>query len=310
MNIDTLFDRRIDLPDMDVMDRYQRLVGLDETKSRLEKILGILINPSAVAEWQEKFHPSAENLLETILRRPPLIVLAGDVGTGKTELGETVGDAVARKFDIGVRVYPLSLSTRGSGRVGEMTQLISEAFTEVHNAATELKRVGDAAKGGLILLIDEADAIAQSRESSQMHHEDRAGVNALLRGIDRLAENGLPVAVIMCTNRWSALDPAIQRRACEVVKFDRPNAAQRRLAIETTLSGTSLRKQDIDTLVDLTGPEDGQDYGYTYSDITQRLLPSVALAAFPDSPITADLALSIARSITPTPRYGETTNDQ
>ena len=34
-----------------------------------------------------------------------------------------------------------------------------------------------------ILLIDEADALAQSPAQSQMHHEDRAGVNALVRKI-------------------------------------------------------------------------------------------------------------------------------
>ena len=35
-------------------------------------------------------------------------------------------------------------------------------------------------RGAVILLVDEADALAQSREAAQMHHEDRAGVNAFL----------------------------------------------------------------------------------------------------------------------------------
>ena len=63
-----------------------------------------------------------------MLRRPPLVILAGDVGSGKTELAETIGDAVARQEKIDITLFPLSLSTRGQGRVGEMTQLLSAAF--------------------------------------------------------------------------------------------------------------------------------------------------------------------------------------
>lgn len=65
----------------------------------------------------------------------------------------------------------------------------------------------------MILLVDEADALAQSRESDQMCHEDRAGVNAFIRDIDRFANGGLPAVVLMRTNRLNALDPAVRRRA-------------------------------------------------------------------------------------------------
>jgi DNA replication protein DnaC len=126
-----------------------------------------------------------------VLRRPPLIVLAGDVGSGKTELAETIGDAVARKEKIEITLYPLSLSSRGQGRVGEMTQLLSAAFDYTVEAATKLKGSTGRSRGAIILLVDEADALAQSRESAQMHHEDRAGVNAFIRGIDCLANGQL-----------------------------------------------------------------------------------------------------------------------
>jgi len=39
-----------------------------------------------------------------------------------------------------------------------------------------------------------------------MHHEDKAGVNAFIRGVDNLGNGKLPAAVIMCTNRVSTLD--------------------------------------------------------------------------------------------------------
>ncbi len=197
--IDDLFEHRLTYPDVDIRERLARLVGLDDHKTRLTKILSLLINPSGLEVWAKKYHPSAGELVNTFLRRPPLVVLAGDVGSGKTELAETIGDAVAQQEKIDITLFPLSLSTRGQGRVGEMTQLLSAAFDRTISEASKLKGTCGRSCGAVILLVDEADALAQSREAAQMHHEDRAGVNAFIRGIDRLANRSLPVAVIMCT---------------------------------------------------------------------------------------------------------------
>ena len=130
---------RSPIPDLDPRERLSRLVGLDEQKNRLAKILGVLVNPGALQDWARRHQPGAEALLDTVLRRPPLVVLAGDVGSGKTELAETIGDAVARQEKIGITLLPLSLSTRGQGRVGEMTQLLSAAFEYTVDKAAKLK---------------------------------------------------------------------------------------------------------------------------------------------------------------------------
>ena len=87
-------------------------------------------------------------------------------------------------------------------------------------------------KGAIIFLVDEADALAQSREMSQMHHEDRAGVNAFIRGVDQVKNEQIPVAIIMCTNRLNALDPAIKRRSIDILTFHRPNELQRYLILK------------------------------------------------------------------------------
>src|SRR5437588_5739840 len=220
VGIEELFEQRITYPDFAVRDRLAALVGLDEHKLRLTKILALLVNPSGLETWARKHHPKVNGLVKKILRRPPLVVLAGDVGSGKTELAETIGDAVARQEGIDITLFPLSLSTRGQGRVGEMTHLLSAAFDYTIAEATKLKGNSSKARGGVILLVDEADAIAQSRENAQMHHEDRAGVNALIRGVGRMANAALPAAVIMCTNRLGALDPAVKRRAADILLFE------------------------------------------------------------------------------------------
>lgn len=300
--LDELFERRLTYPDFDPQARLARLVGLDDHISRLSKVLGLLINPAGLEKWASRFHAAeARSLLDVVLRRPPLILLAGDVGSGKTELAETIGDAVARQEGIEITLFPLSLAARGQGRVGEMTQLLSAAFEHTVQAASRLKSTGKS-KGGIILLVDEADALAQSREAAQMHHEDRAGVNAFIRGIDRLSNLQLPAAVIMCTNRLNALDPAVRRRAADILAFARPNDAQRQHILSLRLAPLGVSEGDLQALVAATGPANNNP-GFTFSDLTQRLLPSIALDAYPDKPVNGDRAVQIAQSIKATPPF-------
>lgn len=308
-DLDELFERRITYPDIEPQARLGRLVGLDDQKLRLAKILGLLVNPAGLSHWAKKHHPGAEMWLDTVLRRPPLVILAGDVGSGKTELAETIGDAVARQEKIDITLFPLSLSARGQGRVGEMTQLLSAAFDHTVTEATKLKSNSGRSRGGVILLVDEADALAQSRESAQMHHEDRAGVNAFIRGIDRLASGKLPAAVIMCTNRLSALDPAVRRRAADILAFARPDDNQRRYLLTTRLEPLGLKSGQIDALVDATGPMRKDGFGFTFSDLTQRLLPAMVLDAYPSRAVNAEGALAIARAMTPTPPFQDNRHD-
>ncbi|MCH4538505.1 AAA family ATPase [Brucella gallinifaecis] len=300
---ESVFERRISYPDFAARDRLARLVGLDDQISRITKVLGLLVNPTSLETWAKKNHPQMKTLLTSVLRRPPLVVLAGDVGSGKTELAETVGDAVARQEDIEISLLPLSLSARGQGRVGEMTQLVTTAFDYTISEATKLKGANGRARGGVILLVDEADALAQSRENAQMHHEDRAGVNAFIRGIDRIANAALPAAVIMCTNRLSALDPAIKRRAADILSFARPNPEQRQALLSHALSEIGFSASDIGKLVQATGPRKDSPHGFTFSDIMQRLLPTIVLDAYPRHAIAPARAIEIAMHMVETPPF-------
>jgi AAA+ superfamily predicted ATPase len=305
--LDELFEHPLHFPDVSARERFERLVGLDEHKTRLSKILGLLVHPQGLAQWAKEHHAGAEGLLEWVLRRPPLVVLAGDVGAGKTELAETIGDVIARQEKIEITLFPLSLATRGQGRVGEMTRLLSGAFDHVVGEATKLKGTSGKARGAAILLVDEADALAQSRESVQMHHEDRAGVNAFIRGVDRIGNARLPAAVIMCTNRLGALDPAVRRRAADILLFERPGAAQRLAVLNDALSAFGFSPDHVRALVEVTGAGGERSYGFTFSDLTQRLLPALVLDAYPNKPISPARALEVARTMVPTPPFQEST---
>lgn len=301
VTVDELFERRQEYPRSDARRRYASLVGIDDAKVSLVKVLGVCIDRSGVTEWWSKQHGKAGKLLGAVVDRPPLVVLAGDVGTGKTALAESVGDEVARAHNIGITLFPLSLASRGVGRVGEMTRLISAAFDFALEYAEKKTGSNGKPSGGAILLVDEADALAQSRELAQMHHEDRAGVNAFIRGVDRIAQSHAPMAVIMCTNRLSAIDPAIRRRAAEVIEFSRPNTAQRKAAL-SPLEDAGFNDEQIAKIAEVTG-ENGKGYGATYSDIVQRLIPAVVLDAYPDSAVRFERALDIASQMKPTPPF-------
>jgi hypothetical protein len=298
----TLFERRMSYPHPEARERLARLVGLDDHIDRLTKVLGLLVHPGGLKHWGEQHHPGAERLIDSVLTRPPLVILGGDVGSGKTELAETIPDAVARQEQIEIDLLPLSLSARGQGKVGEMTQLISAAFDFTVKEATTIERHREGAEGAVVLLVDEADALAQSRETADMHHEEVSGVNAFIRGIDRLANQRLPAAVIMCTNRYDALDPAVTRRAAEILVFGRPDEDKRRLLLAPKLSGLGFDASEIDAIVAATGARNGLP-GFTYSDLSQRLIPAIVLDAYPERPILPHRALEIAERMTATPPF-------
>ena len=300
-----IFEEVREFPDPAAARRFAALVGLDAMKERLLKEARLLFDPESLAGWSTKYHRQKIQLIDFFRDRPPLFIFAGDVGTGKTALAETFGDAVAREAEIRVALYALSLNARGTGAVGEMTTLLSKAFGEVKQAAKRSSSHSGRHRSGIVLLIDEADALAQSRELTQMHHEDRAGVNALIRGVDDLATGNIPAIVVMCTNRLAALDPAIRRRAAVTFTFSRPNDEQRAAFLEPVLQELGFSPQQIHSVVAATGITNGRHYGYTYSDLAQRLLPGLLFAAYPDQPITFDLAKEVIAKHPPTPPFKE-----
>ena len=300
---DDLFGRRLTYPDSDARRRFDEIIGIDDVKSKALKSISIFLNPEKLLQWGKKFHKGAPKLLDKMLSRPPLMIFAGDVGTGKTHLAESIGDPVARQLNISLTLFPVSLSARGTGRVGEMTKLISSAFEVALKEAEKFKgRGNNSPRAGVILLIDEADALAQSREMAQMHHEDRAGVNAFVRGIDRIADSQVPAVAIMCTNRLSAIDPAVRRRAAEIIEFSRPNKEQAKCVL-SILTEVGLSDSEISKLADAATNSIASGIGFTYSDLTQRLLPAIVLSAYPDKPVKFKNVSQIVESMSATPAF-------
>ncbi len=109
----------------------------------------------------------------------------------------------------------------------------------------------------------------------------------------------------MCTNRLSSIDPAVKRRAAVIFNFTRPDVKQRTFIFERALQDTKISAKQLNDLVNATGPTGNRSYGYTYSDIMQRLLPNIIIRFFPDEKIDFGLVIQSAKDVIPSPPFTE-----
>jgi len=109
------------------------------------------------------------------------------------------------------------------------------------------------------------------------------------------------VLVVLCTNRWAALDPALLRRAALHESFERPDESERAALLRADTEGLGISPQALEETVALTGPDANDGLGFTFSDLRTRLLPEALLRAYPDRPLTDEDLLETARQMCPSP---------
>lgn len=278
---------------------YESLVGLDEIKRDMYRKLTLLISPHYVDSWASRFYGPTppKELLQVLRDRKPLIILEGEVGSGKTALARSIGERLSQALQLPLALFIVNSQVRGGGHVGELTKNIARAFAEA-------ERCHEREQIPVLILIDEADALAQARGSGQAHHEDDAGVNTLIQRIDRLAER--PMAVIFATNFSQALDSAILRRAVATYHFSRPNMAQRAELFRHVLGGM-FTEDEIVQMARATSAKQlpglgSVEHSYTYSDLTQRILPSaVEQAIWAKEQLSLNTILQACSTVLPTP---------
>jgi SpoVK/Ycf46/Vps4 family AAA+-type ATPase len=293
MNQQSTFDSKIILSDLNLTARESSLLGFEERFIRINEQLRLLLNIADLATWSNNFHKTKLPLVDLVAEQYPLVIFYGDVGTGKTATAECVANRLARESRCeDPLLFRLSNRVRGSGRVGEMGTLLTQAFAEVLQAAGKTRRA--------FLIIDEADSLGSIRSQEQSHHEDKVAVNTLIQCIDDLRKFGGRVVVFLCTNRLSVIDPALLRRAAIIEEFTRPGNAERLQLLSSDLQGIGLTSIELANLVSATGPKQDQP-GWTYSDIRTRLYPAAMAKAFPNRALCAADFLSVVTLIQPSP---------
>ena len=276
-------------PNDSAIGQYEGLIGIDEQKAEVLDYLLNVLDPDRLTRWRKKHHSRGLALAKRIEGRPPLVILAGDVGCGKTALAGSVGSPIARTLDARVMALETPSDIRGGGLVGELSARVTAAFDEARTI------IGKDGRG--IFIIDEGDDLGTSRAQIQAHHEDRAGLNVLIKQIDQLARERVRLAVILITNRLSALDPALVRRG-QVIRFVRPNTETRRALFRVLLEGLDHDEKDISALIKVSD----RTPGFSYSDLVQRGAEAALLAALrADQPLTVRMLRETIEQLTPTP---------
>ena len=287
-----LFELELELPDEKIAAAAKRLVGFEERYQRLHRDLRLLSDPQELTDWSKKFYKHELALSAAIADRYPLVIFAGDVGTGKTATAEGACDGLARESRKEAMLFKLSTRVRGSGKVGQMSTLLNEAFDVVAKQAGKTRQS--------FLIIDEADSLASTRDTEQSHHEDKVAVNTIIQKVDDLRRHNGRILVFLCTNRAGTLDPAIVRRAARTEIFERPNEREREELLRMDLASLNIKDQTIQELVKLTGAQNGQP-AFTFSDLRAKLLPDALCRAFPSRALTDEDFLKAAKEVRPSP---------
>jgi AAA+ superfamily predicted ATPase len=287
-----LFELELELPNSDLQAASARLVGFENRYQRLHRDLRLMSDPAELSAWSKKHHHKELSLCSAVADRYPLVIFAGDVGTGKTATAECASDRLARESHKEAMLFKLSTRVRGSGKVGQMSSLLNNAFEVVAKQAGKTRHA--------FLIIDEADSLVSTRDAGQSHHEDKVAVNTIIQKVDDLRRHSGRILVFLCTNRAGALDPAIVRRAARTEMFDRPTDKEREELLRMDLDGLNVKEDVLRELVRLTGPREGQP-GFTFSDLRSKLLPDALCRAFPTRPLTGDDLIQAAIDVRPSP---------
>jgi SpoVK/Ycf46/Vps4 family AAA+-type ATPase len=288
-----IFDNIIELPNSEIEESTKDLVGFESKFSRIYSNLKLLLDQNSLNEWSKKFHGTELPLITQLKEKYPLIILAGDAGTGKTVSAISIADRMVRELKKEGFFLKLSTRVRGEGLHGQMGNLVNEAFGELKNQAGK-RRIA-------FLLIDEADAIASTRSTTQMHQEEKAAVNTLIQKIDEIRELNGRAVIFMSTNRLHFIDEAIIRRASVVLKFERPSKEERKELFVKSLKGIEFSDEELEQLANETGPENNSGLGYSFSDIRLKILPEALAMAFPDKPLDFKILINTISKIKPSP---------
>lgn len=294
MSSPSVFEVKTNLPTTQLDAQAQKLLGFEDRYTRVKKRLQLILQANELERWSLTHHKKQLTVIGLLNEQYPLAIFHGDVGTGKTANAEAIANRLARDAKIEDAIlFKLSNKVRGTGKVGEMGTLITQAFEDI------TRSIGPG-KGRAFLIIDEGDSLGASRSQDHSHHEDKVGVNTLIQSIDSMRKHGGRIFAILCTNRLGAIDAAVIRRASIVEEFTRPSDAERYELFTKDLGDMGFSATDIVKLVNATAATDARP-AWTYSDIRTRLYPAAVSLAFPNSPLTVQHFHQAVTELGPSP---------
>jgi AAA+ superfamily predicted ATPase len=279
-------------PEKAAQQKFDSLVGIDDHKTDLLFTLQNILDKNGMGKWLKTHHSKGLPYIGQFMGGDSLILMSGDVGCGKTELVHCVATPLSKLMDgETVVLFETPSNIRGGGHVGELSARITDAFAYAKNNL----RKGEYG----ILLIDEADDLATSRDQQQAHHEDRSGVNVLIKEIDKVQREKVDLAVILITNRPNSIDPAVIRRAALHLHFKRPGEKILKTLLQKVFEGVEMKNGTLDEIIMACI---AKNTPYSYSDITKRIArQSVISARRQDIPLSKEVILDVIAKTEPSP---------
>ena len=93
-----IFDNTIELPNKEVQAQTETLVGFENKFNRIYNNLKLLLDQDSLSEWSNKYHKTELPIIKQLKDKYPLIILAGDAGTGKTISSLSIADRMTREL--------------------------------------------------------------------------------------------------------------------------------------------------------------------------------------------------------------------
>ena len=188
-------------------------------------------------------HRSRLELARHGLQPTSKLLFWGPPGCGKTVTAQMIASELGIGFGI-VRLSSL------------ITSFVGETAANLHRV------LAVASASPMVLLLDEADAVAKNREDRNDVGELKRVVNSLLQAMDEFSSD--KSILILASNHQHLIDSAIWRRFDEVVEFTPPDSIQRRAYLRYLTSGIKLMGS-IPELVKRIG-------GLSFSDIQYSVI--------------------------------------
>lgn len=93
-----IFDSIIELPNKEIQKQTKSLIGFQNRYNRIYNNLKLLLDQESLSQWSKKYHKVELPLVSQLKDKYPLIILAGDAGTGKTISATCIADEMTREL--------------------------------------------------------------------------------------------------------------------------------------------------------------------------------------------------------------------